>query len=83
MKQRVLIYFAIVLLAVDIGLINASLVLAYYLRFQSGLVAYEILHSWRAYMALGIMESLVMPTAFALRGLSATFMARESFHSLP
>ena len=55
------------MVVIDVVMTNLSLFVAYWLRFESGLISFEVFHSWRAYIGLAILESLLFPIVFAFR----------------
>jgi len=68
-RSRPYVGFAIATLASDVAMANLSVFLAYYLRFHTGLASSAGSQSWGEYVTLGVLESLLFPTVFAMRGL--------------
>ena len=69
MRSRPYVGFAIATLVSDVAMANLSVFLAYYLRFRTGLISSVDSQSWGEYVTLGVLESLLFPTVFAMRGL--------------
>ena len=67
MRNRTAIALTFTMVVIDIVMTNLSLFVAYWLRFESGIVPFQVFHSWRAYIGLAILESLLFPIVFAFR----------------
>ncbi|MBI2303122.1 MAG: undecaprenyl-phosphate glucose phosphotransferase [Chloroflexi bacterium] len=61
-------WVSLALLANDVIFTNLSLLAAYYLRFSAGLVSYQVYHRVDDYLLLFIVETLLFPGVFFLRG---------------
>lgn len=68
MRSGVYFLLTLEMMAVDVAMANVALSLAYYVRFQTGLFIYLEYHPWQAYLSLAVIDSLVLPLVFALRG---------------
>lgn len=53
------------LLVVDLASANVALLLSHYLRFVSGAFAFEELHPLRAYVGIGVLQTIILPAVFA------------------
>ncbi|MBM4418785.1 MAG: undecaprenyl-phosphate glucose phosphotransferase [Chloroflexi bacterium] len=57
------------LLAADFIGANVALLLAHYLRFDSGAFSFEELHPLQSYFGIAVFQTLILPVVFAINGL--------------
>ena len=67
MRNRTAVALTFTMVVIDIVMTNLSLFFAYWLRFRSGLISFQVFQSWHAYIGLAILESLLFPIIFAFR----------------
>jgi FlaA1/EpsC-like NDP-sugar epimerase len=66
---RVKALFTFLILVSDIASIGLAILLAYWLRFDAGILPYQERHFLRDYTPFLVIATLVTPVAFALQGL--------------
>jgi len=69
MPKRIYTLFGLSMLITDLAVINGAIFAAYYIRFLSGWMAYTEFHPWRAYLDLHLIQTIILPTLFAFRGM--------------
>jgi exopolysaccharide biosynthesis polyprenyl glycosylphosphotransferase len=67
MRNKTAIALTLIMVIIDILMTNISVIIAYWLRFKSGLISFQVFHSWNAYIGLAILESILFPIVFAFR----------------
>ncbi len=68
MRNRTAVALTLLMVITDMVMTDLSLFIAYWFRFESGLISFQVYHSWRAYIGLAVMESVLFPIVFAFRG---------------
>jgi len=68
MRNRMGVAFIIVMVVIDILMTNLSVFIAYWLRFHTELISFQVLHTWHSYIGVAIAQSFLFPIIFAFRG---------------
>lgn len=71
MNSRANKVFLAVTFLLDILVVDISLWLAYFIRFPSHIISYQVFQTWDLYLSVAIIEALLFPLVFALQGLYA------------
>lgn len=69
MKSPLYVISIVSMLVIDVTMTNLAMLLAYYIRFTSGWIAFDVLHPLHIYFGFMIIESIMVPLVFAFRGL--------------
>lgn len=69
MSRTSVIYWTLALIAVDLMAVAGSMMVAYYFRFSSGLIAYQEFHPFRNYVGYLAILCVAAPAVIAANGL--------------